>query len=88
MRVEFLSKFNKDISSIKVKSTKLKLIEVIDLIEQANSMSDIKRLKKLKGSKDAYRIRLGDYRLGVFINKDLVQFARFVHRKDIYKVFP
>ncbi len=51
-------------------------------------MSDIKGLKKLKGFKDAYRVRLGDYRLGVFINKDLVQFARFVHRKDIYKLFP
>ena len=88
MQVEFLSKFNKDISSIKAKSTKAKLLELIDLIEKANSMSGIKGLKKLKGFKDAYRVRLGDYRLGVFINKDIVQFARFVHHKDIYKLFP
>jgi len=31
---------------------------------------------------------LGDYRIGVFINKDTVQLARFVHRKDIYHLFP
>ncbi len=88
MQVEFLSKFNKDISSIKVKSTKTKLIEVIDSIEKATSMSDIKGLKKLKGFKDAYRVRVGDYRLGAFINKDVAELARFVHRKDIYKFFP
>ncbi len=64
MQTEFLSKFNKDISTIKVKSTKSKLIETIDSIEKANSISDIKGLKKLKGFKDAYRVRLGDYRLG------------------------
>ena len=88
MQVEFLSKFNKDISSIKAKSTKSKLIETIGSIEKAASISEIKGLKKLKGFKDAYRVRLGDYRLGVFINKDTVQFARFIHRKDIYKLFP
>lgn len=88
MQVEFLSKFNKDLSSLKAKSTKSKLIEILELIEKAKSMSEIKGLKKLKGFKDAYRVRLGDYRLGVFINKDIVQFARFVHRKDIYKLFP
>jgi len=88
MHVEFLSKFNKDISSLKVKSTKSKLIDTIELIERATSISEIKGLKKLKGFKDAYRVRLGDYRLGIFINKDTVQFARFVHRKDIYKLFP
>jgi hypothetical protein len=41
MRVEFLRKFNKDISSLKVKSIKLKLIETIELIESANSIGTI-----------------------------------------------
>jgi mRNA interferase RelE/StbE len=88
MQVEFLGKFNKDICSLKVASTKSKLLETIDSIEKAKLISEIKGLKKLKGYKDAYRVRLGDYRLGIFINKDIVQFARFVHRKDIYKLFP
>ena len=88
MRVEFLNRFNKDISSIKNKSTKQKLVALINLVESAKSKSEIKNLKKLKGFSDAYRVRLGDYRVGIFINDDIVQFARIVHRKDIYRLFP
>ena len=88
MEVEFLSKFNKDISSIKQKTTKASIIKIIEQVESAQSISDIAGLKKLKGFKEAYRIRVGDYRLGLFISKNTAQFARFVHRKDIYKLFP
>ena len=35
-----------------------------------------------------YRIRLGDYRIGIEIQKDTIIFTRFLHRKDIYKFFP
>ena len=51
-------------------------------------MPAIVNLKKLKGFKTAYRIRIGDYRIGVFIDGDIVEFARVVHRKDIYRLFP
>ena len=51
-------------------------------------MRDIKNFKKLKGYKNAYRIKIGDYRIGVFIENKIVEFARVVHRKDIYRVFP
>lgn len=43
---------------------------------------------KLEGYKIAYRIKLGDYRIGVFIEDETIEFVRFVHRKDIYKKFP
>ena len=88
MHVEFLNKFNKDISSLQSKSTKSKLLDVINQVKLARSISEIQSLKKLRGHKDAFRIRVGDYRLGVFIQRDTIQFARFVHRKDIYRLFP
>jgi mRNA interferase RelE/StbE len=88
MHIEFLSKFNKDLNSLKSNPTKSKLLNIINQVKAANNISDIQNLKKLKGHKEAYRIRIGDYRLGIFIEGDLVQFARFVHRKDIYCLFP
>ena len=88
MKVEFLSKFNKDISTVKLKPIKEKLITLIDELESAGSLSEINNVKKLKGFSQAYRIRIGDYRLGLFQTKEGVELARFVHRKDIYKLFP
>lgn len=88
MIVEFLARFSKDIDSINQKSIKNNLIKVILSFETANSLNDISNLKKLSGHKSAYRVRIGDYRVGIFIDGNKVQFARIVHRKDIYKVFP
>jgi mRNA interferase RelE/StbE len=88
MQVEFLSKFSKDIDSISQKSVKANITKLIVLIEAADSLNNIPQLKKLVGFKTAYRVRIGDYRVGFFYEGHKVQFARVVHRKDIYKVFP
>jgi mRNA interferase RelE/StbE len=88
MKVEFLKKFSKDLDDLKVKSVKRNLIHLIDFIEAADDLDSIPNTKKLKGHKSAYRTRVGDYRLGVFFENSTVSFARFLHRKDIYKIFP
>jgi mRNA interferase RelE/StbE len=49
---------------------------------------EIPHLKKLQGFKSVYRIRIGDYRIGIFIDGNTVQFVRVLNRKDIYKYFP
>jgi mRNA interferase RelE/StbE len=43
--------------------------------------------KKLKGSKNAYRIRVGDYRVvyEVYDDKVVVFIVRVRHRKDAYR---
>ena len=88
MNVEFLERFGKDLDRISSKSTKQSVAKIIAQVEAAQKLSDIAQLKKLQGHKSAYRIRIGDYRIGFFFEKDLVLFARVVHRKDIYQVFP
>ncbi|MDO8998530.1 MAG: type II toxin-antitoxin system RelE/ParE family toxin [Bacteroidota bacterium] len=88
MQVEFLSKFSKDIDRISQKSVKTNLAKLISLLESENDLNNIPNLKKLVGHKSAYRFRIGDYRVGFFYESRKVIFARIVHRKDIYKVFP
>ncbi len=88
MKVEFLAKFLKDIDKLKLAEVKESVINTIEILEAADSLADIPNLKKLKGHKFAFRIKIGDYRIGVFIEGKTVELARFVHRKDIYKVFP
>ena len=62
--------------------------EVIELVEQAGSLTDIPNLKKLKGGGNYFRLRVGDYRFGIALVNDAVVFVRFLDRKDIYKYFP
>lgn len=67
---------------------KEKLIRIIEEFELAKNLRDIRNIKKLTGDKISYRIRLGDYRIGIYYENSIVEFARIVHRKEIYKVFP
>ncbi|MBN2078597.1 MAG: type II toxin-antitoxin system RelE/ParE family toxin [Spirochaetes bacterium] len=88
MKVEFLEQFLKDIRKIKDPILKEKVAGIIIDFENSHSLSGTSDIKKLKGWKNAYRIRLGDYRIGFFHEKGTVVFARIVHRKDIYRIFP
>ena len=88
MKVEFLKSFSKDLDDINSKQLKSSLIKVIELMESAEALTEISSIKKLKGHKSAYRVRIGDYRLGFFFEDSVILIARFVHRKDIYKIFP
>ena len=88
MQVEFLSKFSKDIDRISVKAVKSNLAKLIRQMESEENLNSIPHLKKLAGHKSAYWVRLGDYRVGFFYENHKIVFARIIHRKDIYKVFP
>jgi mRNA interferase RelE/StbE len=88
MKTVFLSEFGRDIAKIRLQAVKDDIAAIIEQVETAQNLTDLANLKKLKGFKTAYRLRSGDYRIGIFIENDTVEFARVVHRKDIYKVFP
>ena len=80
--------FEKDVKNIISPLINKKLAKVINEIETADKISDIANLKKIRGTNDYYRIRIGDYRVGIIITKTEVQLIRFLHRKDIYRYFP
>lgn len=88
MKVEFLRSFSKDLDDFKTKTVKRSLIRIIELMETVDSIEKIPNTKKLKGHRSAFRTRVGDYRLGFFFENSTILLARFLHRKDIYKIFP
>jgi mRNA interferase RelE/StbE len=88
MKTVFLMQFYKDLDKITATPIKNSIADTIENVEIALSPAHITGLKKLKGYRNAYRIKMGDYRIGVFIEGSTVEFARIVHRKDIYKQFP
>ena len=88
MKVEFRESFAKDLKGAKEKSLLGRVREVIEAVEKADSLAELPNLKKLKGGGNYFRVRVGDYRVGVALEKDTVIFVRFLNRKDIYKHFP
>ena len=45
-------------------------------------------VEKLKGGGNYFRLRVGDYRVGLSLEDDTLIFVRLLNRKDIYKYFP
>lgn len=80
--------FEKDVRKQKDSSLNKKLALLLSKIESAEELEQIPHLKKLSGYQDYYRIRLGDYRIGLELAEGVVTLIRCLHRKDIYKYFP
>jgi mRNA interferase RelE/StbE len=88
MQVRIDKSFRKDVKKVTDKRVLKRIALIIRQVQQAEDISRINNIKKLTGSKDHYRIRIGDYRVGLIISENSVDFIRFLHRRDIYKFFP
>jgi mRNA-degrading endonuclease RelE of RelBE toxin-antitoxin system len=88
MTVEYLKQFSKDLLKIKDESLKDDLFNTIIALKNAETLNVLSNIKKLKGYQNAYRIRVGKYRLGFYFDGEVIEFARFAKREDIYKLFP
>lgn len=88
MQVIYNKKFLKDLASLssrqRIKVEKL----VFEEIPAFKLLSEIYNLKKLQGYQLYYRIKVGDYRIGLKFENQLLTFERVLHRKDIYNLFP
>jgi mRNA interferase RelE/StbE len=89
MIVRIDKSFQKDINKINDAKIKLAVAEIIENIRKSENLSAITNLKKLTGYKDFYRIKSGNYRIGLEYTKDHeVILIRFLDRKEIYRKWP
>ncbi len=89
MKVKFEKSFKRDLKKIKDKTVLAKVKDIIEILENIVEIAEFKGdLKKLKIGSNQWRIKIGDYRIGLEIEKDAVILVRILHRKDIYKYFP
>lgn len=89
MRTQFTKSFAKDLRKHGKNPDLLRQVQgIIEAVEQVEAVTDFANLKQLKAEGSYYRIRTGDYRIGITIEDDLVTFVRVLHRKEIYRFFP
>jgi len=89
MEVLYGKRFSKDLDAIRSESRiRADLLKLIKNIKAAHSLSDLKNVRKIEGYQGYFRIKVGDYRLGIKLKEKRVELIRFLHRKDIYRRFP
>ena len=88
MKSAFRKSFTRDVKKIKNRDVLERVRQAIEKVEKAAGLSEIANLKKIVGTADWYRIRVGEYRIGVVIQSDTAEFVRCLPRRDLYRYFP
>lgn len=88
MKVIFRSSFLQDIKKLKSKTTVDLIHSVIENCEQAAVISDIKHCEPLQSRGKFFKLKYGQYRFGIYIDKGTVEFLKFGTRQNFYDDFP
>ena len=89
MKLLYGKRFNKDLDAIRHEAkVKKKLLELIEQIKETDSLANLKAVRKIEGYQNYFRIKVGNYRLGIKLTKKRIELIRFLHRKEIYRRFP
>lgn len=88
MRLIFRESFEKDLKSIGNPAIFKQVKKLLMKLENNSDINSIPNVKKLSGSRNLFRIRLGDYRVGIVLLQGTVELVRILHRKEIYRYFP
>ena len=82
------SELASDPRALKDKSLLERVKALITTVESAETPLEIPNLKKLRGGGAYYRVRLGDYRVGLVVEENAIVFVRVLHRREVYRYFP
>ena len=89
MKLLYGKRFSKDLDAIHHEAkVKKKLLELIEQIKETDSLAYLKGVRKIEGYQNYFRIKVGNYRLGIKLTKKRIELIRFLHRKEIYRRFP
>lgn len=89
MKFETSKQFDKLVFKINDKSIKIRLKKIIDRVALAKNLDEIPNIRPIIGSPNYFRIKLGDYRIGISLEDNIVWFLFFGKRdENTYKKFP
>ena len=85
MKTEFTGSFLRDVRKLPNGAIREQVAGAMLTVEAAPDTRSVPHLKKLSGSGWYFRIRVGEYRIGLSIKDDVVTFVRVLPGKDIYR---
>jgi mRNA interferase RelE/StbE len=89
LEITYTKTFLKDLSKVLPVNRRLKIEKfVFEDLPVLSSIENAGNIEKMTGQGNYYKVRFGDYRVGIFKNKNTIELQRVLNRKDIYKFFP
>ena len=88
MEIRYEARFNRDMARIGNPVLGRRVERIIEDLETASAITEVRNVRRMRGAERHYRIRIGDYRLGVPMEGDVVTLLGFGHRSEIYRYFP
>jgi mRNA interferase RelE/StbE len=76
VKVRYESRFETDLNNLREPGILKRIKKVIEEVKHADTPYSLSNLKKLRGYDTFYRLRLGDYRIGIEITQGYVIFTR------------
>ena len=86
MKILIDRSFERDVKKLPI-LIQLKVKSTIELIVAASRLEEL-GVTKMEGAKNAYRIRIGDYRIGFYLENNQIVLSRALNHKEIYRYFP
>ena len=88
-KVEYTKGFLKELASLP-QDTQSRIESIVFSELESENPFELGYLKKMKGYKDKYKIRVRDYRVGLTVDKknQTIICQRVAHRREIYQIFP
>ena len=83
-RKRFLKELSKLPSEYRIKIENF----IFNELPEAETISELGKLERMKGYPGYYKVRFGSYRVGLKFENDTLILERVLHRKEIYKFFP
>jgi mRNA interferase RelE/StbE len=88
LKVRFKDTFARDLRALKDNSVLSRIREAIEKVEKADNLIALGGVKRLRAEGNFYRLRVGDYRIGLVVEQDVAVFVRALHRREVYRYFP
>jgi mRNA interferase RelE/StbE len=88
LKIVYNKKFLKDLSQITAPEKKRIEFFCLDEILNFKSIQSVGNIEKIQGHKNYYKIRFGNFRVGIYFQNDTISFERVLDRKEIYRYFP
>ena len=88
MEIRRERRFARDLRRIRSVQVRRRLRRKLEEMEAAPSLADVSNVRRMTGTENHYRIRVGDYRIGIEMDSETAILQRFGLRDDFYRGFP